>query len=154
MRYRKLDASYDMTFGKGLGSFWNNVPDAPAQAVLTRLNLYLGEWFLDMTDGTPWRTQVLGNYTGSTRDVVLRARALGSQGVTAILSFSSTLDRNTRAYAVNMQIDTMYGAAYVLAQAAFAPSPPPAPPSPTYPAVGLDSTDVTIDTTYVTIDSA
>jgi len=113
MRYRKLDANGDRVFGHGQSDFWRDVPDAPAQAVLTRLHLEQGSWFLDTTEGIPWKTRVLGKYTGSTRDAVIRARVLGTQGVSGIAQYSSSLDRNTRAFAVNMTIDTIYGQATV-----------------------------------------
>jgi hypothetical protein len=100
-------------FGHGLTDFWINVPDAPAQAVLTRLQLWQGQWFLDTSDGTPYRTQVLGKYTGSTRDAAIRARVLGSQGVRAITAYGSQLNRDTRAWAVQVTVKTIYGAATV-----------------------------------------
>lgn len=109
MRYRKLDAAQDRVFGHGQSDFWRDVPDAPAQLVVTRLHMELGEFFLDITDGTPYQTRVLGKYTGSTRDPTIRARILGSQGVTGIASYSSNLDRDTRAFTVNATVDTQYG---------------------------------------------
>lgn len=109
MRYRKIDADGDRVFGHGQSDFYRDVPEAPAQAVLTRLHMELGEWFLDTTDGTPYQTRVLGKYTGSTRDPVLRSRILGSTGVTSIESYSSNLDRDTRAFTVDVTIDTQYG---------------------------------------------
>ncbi len=113
MRYRKLDANGDMVFGGGQAAFWRDVPEAPAQAVLTRLRLQLGEWFLDTRDGTPWKTRVLGKYTANTRDPVIRARVLGSEGVIAIVAYGSQLDRETRRFAVQVTIDTRYGQAVV-----------------------------------------
>ena len=52
MRYRKLDAAGDMTFGNGIGAFYVDIPEAPAQAVMTRLRMEQGEWFLDAKAGT------------------------------------------------------------------------------------------------------
>jgi hypothetical protein len=109
MRVRKLDGDGDMQFGFGQSDFWKDVPDAPAQCVMTRLQLKTGEWFLDTREGTPWDTEVLGKYTGSTRDPVIRSRALGTQGVTGILGYVSLLSRDRRAFAVAMQVDTRYG---------------------------------------------
>ena len=109
MRYRKLDDNGDMVFGGDQAAFYVNVPEAPAQAVLTRLYLFLGEWFLDITDGTPWRTRVLGKYTGSTRDATIRARILTTPAVNAITAYGSQLNRDTRQYNVQTTIDTAYG---------------------------------------------
>lgn len=113
MKYRKLDASGDYSFGNGSADFWIDVPDGVAQSVQTRLFLFEGEWFLDETEGMGWKTQVLGVRTANTRDPSIRSRVLGTQGVTAITEYSSSLDRDTRAFSVNLTIDTIYGAATV-----------------------------------------
>lgn len=110
MLYRRLDENLDYTFGRGpKNNFWRDTPDAPAQAVLTRLRFELGQWFLDLDDGTPWNTRVLGKYTGNTRDPVIRSRVLGTEGVRFLLEYSSHTDPETRGYGVNMVIDTIYG---------------------------------------------
>ena len=46
MRYRIEDANGDMTWGSGDKNFYYNQPEAVAQAVMTRLRLWSGEWFL------------------------------------------------------------------------------------------------------------
>jgi hypothetical protein len=113
LRYRKIDANQDRVFGHGQADFWRDVPDGPAQSVVTRLHMQLGEWFLDITDGTPYQTRVLGKYTGSTRDPTLRSRILGTTGVTGIAAYSSNLDRNTRAFTVEATVDTEFGQAVI-----------------------------------------
>lgn len=140
MRYRKLAlmpgtnvfnyTGGDYTFGNGAADFWIDVPDAPAQAALTRMYLFLGDWFLDTSDGTPWNTQVLGHYTRNTRDPAIQSRILGTQGVSAILSYSSNVVRDTRAFTVNCEIDTIYGGVTIPVPAIKAPVAIPAiPPS-------------------------
>ena len=109
MRYRKLDANYDMVFGHGQADFWRDQPEAPAQACLTRLSLWLGEWFLNPADGTPYATKVLGKFTTSTRDPVLRARISGTPGVKSIVSYGSQVNHDTREFNVQATIDTIYG---------------------------------------------
>ncbi|WP_448952121.1 hypothetical protein [Labrys neptuniae] len=113
MRVRKIDADGDMVFGGDQSAFWKDVPDGPAQVVGTRLQMGQGEWYLDRRDGTPWKTQVLGKYTGSTRDMVIRARITGSPGVTQITAYSSSLDRETRKFTAAATIDTAYGQATI-----------------------------------------
>lgn len=109
MRVRKLDVSGDMSFGHGQSDFYRDQPEAPAQCVQTRLALRTDEWFLDKTAGTPWSTKILGKYTASTRDQVLRARILKTQGVTKITAYSSIFDPETRKFSVPATIDTAYG---------------------------------------------
>lgn len=113
MRVRKVDAAGDMQFGKGLLDFHKNTPDGVAQVVQSRLQLYTGEWFLDLSEGMAWRTEVLGKYTGPTRDMVIRDRILGSPGVTEITSYDSALNRDTRDYTAQATIATQYGAVSV-----------------------------------------
>lgn len=109
MRYRAQSASGDYTFGQGAANFFVNVPDAVAQAVKTRLLLMTGEWFLDVTEGTPYSTDILGTGTAPLYDAAIQLRIKGTEGVTALVSYSSTLvDRQLR---VQATIDTLYGQA-------------------------------------------
>ena len=108
MRYRKLDVDGDYSFGHGQNDFWTDVPDAVAQAVTTRLQLYRGDWFLDTNEGMPWMTEVLGRYTSGTRDPAIKARILGTQGMLEIDEYSSGLLRDSREFFVNANITTIY----------------------------------------------
>jgi hypothetical protein len=113
MRIRKTDdatgvGAGDMRFGHGLADFWINVPDAPATAVMYRLKMSSGEWWLNTSLGTPWQTKVIGFGTASTRDPVIRSQILGTQDITTIGAYSSSLDRNTRGWSVNAQLQTIY----------------------------------------------
>lgn len=109
MRYRKLDANGDRIWGHSQADFWINSPDGVRQSVQTRLGLWLGQWFLNPQDGTPYQYDVLGKYTDAVRDAVIQARVLQTFGVKAIKNYSSGLDRNTRVFKVNGNIDTIYG---------------------------------------------
>lgn len=109
MRYRKLDANGDYTFGGGANDFLVNTPDTVAQAVVTRLNLLQGEWFLDTTAGMPWATDVIGKYTSRTYDAAIRNCILGTDGVTEITAYSSSWDTEARTLSVTATITTIYG---------------------------------------------
>ncbi|WCM21352.1 hypothetical protein NDK50_07865 [Paraburkholderia bryophila] len=109
MRYRTLDANGDYTFGQNGANFLVNSAAAVGQAVLTRLKLIAGEWFLDNTAGTPYNTDILGAGTGSTRDLAVQAVILETQGVNEILEYASYLNPATRLFTVAATIDTIYG---------------------------------------------
>lgn len=109
MRYRQLDAAGDYTFGHGAADFLRDTPETVAQAVLTRLKLLRGEWFVDTPDGTPWQTEILGEHTRDSYDMAIRSRILGTPGVTQIDSYSSSLDPDTRRLSVTVTITTDYG---------------------------------------------
>lgn len=102
MIYRQLDANGDYQ----VGQFLANSPETVAQAVRTRLLLWRGEWFLDVTDGTPWLQGILGHNTNY--DLEIQERILDTPGVTEIVSYSSSVD-STRALSVTATLNTEYG---------------------------------------------
>lgn len=109
MRYRKLSPDGDYTIGTG-ADFYVDSPEAVAQAVLTRLRLWRGEWFVDTRDGTPWMEEILGKRVRTrSPDAAIKQRILGTEGVTEILSYSSSFDGNTRRMKVDATIATRYG---------------------------------------------
>lgn len=109
MRYRKLDDNRDMTFGNQQADFWRDVPDAPAQAVGTRLRLISGEWFLDLREGVPYQVSALGTGKMATIEPMFREAIVRTQGVTRIANWSSDWNPDTRTYLVAATIDTLYG---------------------------------------------
>lgn len=109
MRYRKLDNKGDYTFGQQSGNFLTNAPEAVAQAVKTRLGLIQGEWFLDITTGTPYNSQILGAGTVSMYDHAIQTVILGTVGVLRIVDYASGVNPETRAASVACTIDTVYG---------------------------------------------
>lgn len=108
MKYRVLSPEGDYVFGRGTSQFLTNTPETVAQAVRTRLLLALGEWFLDMMEGTPYRTRILGNNTMALYDQAIQQRILETQGVTGIESYFSTLSQE-RQLSVSARINTVYG---------------------------------------------
>jgi len=108
MRYRKLDPDGDYSFGHSQADFYRDQPEAVAQAVQTRLGLFTGDWFLDQSQGTAWRTNVLGKNTKSVYDMVLKERIAQTTGVVSIDSYTSSLDPTTRRLSVQVTITTQY----------------------------------------------
>lgn len=109
MRYRKLSADGDYTFGNGQLDFYRDVPEAVGQAVMTRLLLWLGEWFLNIEDGTPYMQGVLGHHSKLSADNTIQQRALGTQGLTDLSDYETVLDADTRGLSGGFKIDTIYG---------------------------------------------
>lgn len=109
MRVRKVTATGDMTFGQQRSNFWQDQPEAVAQIVASRLQLWRGQWFLDTTDGTDWLGSVLGNNTTNKRDAALRARILTTPGVLQIDNYNSRLDPDNRGFAVAFGLSTQFG---------------------------------------------
>ena len=67
MKYRKLTENGDYAFGRGGADMHADTPEAVGQAVLTRLRLFAGEWFVDLKEGTPYVPGVLGKHTNAHR---------------------------------------------------------------------------------------
>lgn len=112
MRQRALLSDGDYSFGTGL-PFLVDSPLCVAQAVMTRLRLETGEWFLDTDEGTPYDGQILGHNTVATRDLALRTRILDTPGVVQISDYVSFVDASVRAFNMVAIIDTLYGPAEV-----------------------------------------
>lgn len=109
MKYRKLDKEGDMVIGHGEADYLKDTPECVAQAVVTRLRLLRGEWFLDLTEGTPYAPAILGKHTRATYDFAIRQRVLETEGVTDIEEYESMFDGETRRLTVNIRINTVYG---------------------------------------------
>lgn len=108
MRYRKLTEDGDMTFGSGQADFYRDDIQGVTQSILTRLRLWRGEWFLDITEGTPYVGAILGKYTKETIEPALRQRILNTDGVTEIESFEMEINPDTRVANINISIKTIY----------------------------------------------
>lgn len=109
MRYRRLSPEGDFTLGHGAADYLADSPECVAQAVVTRLRLLAGEWFLDLEEGTPYQTRVLGKQTPQSYDPLLRARILQTEGVREIASYTSAFDGETRRLTVSVSLNTIYG---------------------------------------------
>lgn len=109
-----MTASGDYTFGQGQANFLINSPEAVAQLVLTNMRLVQGQWFLDKTAGVPYDTAIFGKSTKLERDQAVRQAITDTEGVLAILAFSSAVEA-PRKYVVQARINTIYGAITVTA---------------------------------------
>lgn len=70
-----------------------------AQRLWVAFNFFLGEWFLNLDEGTPWFQRILGKGVQD-RDRVIRAVLgqviLTTEGVHAITKFSYEVDRQRK----------------------------------------------------------
>lgn len=109
MRYRKLTNTGDYSFGNGQLDFYRDVPAAVGQSVETRILLWLGEWFLDIEDGTPFLQGILGKYSQVTANTTIQDRILTTDGVVSIENYRSNIDVDNRAMTVECDINTIFG---------------------------------------------
>lgn len=122
MTVRRLDESGDLvTQGQ---QFINGVHEVE-QTIRTRLNLFLGEYFRDVTDGTPWYEQILGKFASlSAAEAAIRARIANTPDVIRITRFDSQFDIQTRKYDIQADVLTIYGEASVTLTDPFGPIDP------------------------------
>lgn len=81
-----------------------------AQTVKTRLRLFLGEYFRDITDGTPWWESILGkDGTLSNKEAIIKNRIIRTDGVIRLVSFETSFDLPTREYSIKAGILTKFG---------------------------------------------
>lgn len=81
-----------------------------AQTIRTRLELHLGEYFRDVTEGTPWFQTILGK-EGSlyAKEAALRNRIIRTPGVVQITYFNADYNPTTRAYTVTVEAMSTFG---------------------------------------------
>ena len=108
LSYRQLDANGDYTV---LQPFLSDSPDTVAQAVLTRLRLITGEYWLDLTQGMPWLNVIGQKVESAYYDPIIQQVILGTPGVTQITSYSSSVIG--RALNVFAGIDTIFGSTVI-----------------------------------------
>lgn len=109
MTVRKLDSGGDLALGKQQFLTGYSAEEV-AQNVRTRLNFFLGEWFLNTTDGTDWFGRVLGKGSAlASRESVIRRRILLTPGCAGMTAFSVTMDIATRQLTVNASIVSSSG---------------------------------------------
>ena len=107
MTVRALDENGDIVTS---GQQFIGGVDEIAQTVSTRLKLFLGEYFRNITDGTPWFEQILGKGPSlESREAAIKNRIIRTEGVTRLVSFSTDFDLDTRTYSVNAGILTPFG---------------------------------------------
>lgn len=113
MRIRAVTADGDYTFGQNGQNYLVNSPAAIGLAISERLGLFTGQWYLDLTAGTPWFTQVIGYGTKGLYDQMVQNVITGTEGVLAILAYSSVENAATRTLSVSAVVQTIYGNATV-----------------------------------------
>lgn len=108
MTVRKLDENGDIVTS---GVVFISAQDEIEQTIRTRLRLFLGEYFRNITDGTPWFEQILGkNVNVSAREAALRNRIANTPGVIRLIAFKTDYpDVNARILTVTASVLTQYG---------------------------------------------
>lgn len=111
MRYRRLvGETNEPAMGRGQADFLTDI-DAVGQAIMTRLRLFLGEWWEDTLLGLPLFQSMLG-VSGTKKGVLdrlIQEKISTTEGVVRLSNMSSRFNSETRAYDFYIVVDTRYG---------------------------------------------
>jgi hypothetical protein len=103
---------------------------AVAQAILTRLKMFEGEWWANTADGLPLWQSILGQPAGNANqqqvEALISARINGTPYVVGLQNVNIAFNPSTRAYTYSAQVNTQFGSIVI--------SNSPQPPSGMLPA--------------------
>ena len=108
MRYRKLDANGDYSFGGNSNNFLTD-KEAVRQAVITRLRLLLYEWWENLEDGLPLWQQIMAQRDRNKAEQVIRERMVQTPHVMGLISFQRDWNNETRSLTITALFQTEYG---------------------------------------------
>jgi hypothetical protein len=110
----------DLYLENGTFRMTNSLSEEVAQQLWIRFKFFLGEWFLDRSQGFPWFQSVLGVKTPiGIVNQLIRRLILGVPGVAELKTFSLVNDTATRTASVRFTVVLTDGVA--LTSADFAP---------------------------------
>jgi len=101
--------THDLSIVNGRFALINGI-DEINQRINVTLRHLQGEYFLDIQDGTPWYTDLLGSKSAVAEvNLVLRSRVLSVPGVLRINTFDANFDTSARSYSITMSVQTSAG---------------------------------------------
>lgn len=132
MIFRNLTPDGDWMFGSGKGDYISRNA-AIGLNIKTRILSWVGDCFFDTTAGIDWANRLGSKNQRALLELDLRRIILQSYGVTAIVSFDTSLVG--RRFTANYTIDTIFTKSYEDSISNFTapPLPPPVPPIPPAP---------------------
>ena len=78
--------------------------ESVGQGVRARLRMFLGESFIDVTQGTPWFQSILGKAPQDIAEINIKRRILTAPRVAGIRLFNFSSDRNQRRLRIGADI--------------------------------------------------
>jgi hypothetical protein len=112
-----LDTDGDIVVSGGDVVFATGI-EAVVQRLRRRLNLFRGEWFLDLDEGVPWVATDLvseseailgGKYSELKARTALRTAILSSPGVVELTALDVSFVSQTRTLVVSFRVRTEFG---------------------------------------------
>lgn len=120
--YRKLDENNDPLWGQGQANFLSDL-EATAQAILTRVRLFQGEWWANLLDGTPmWQSIMGASASDANRKAITQLivqRISETPFVLELLNLTTSFEPTTRKYNFSVVVKTQFGILQVTNQPTF-----------------------------------
>lgn len=112
MTVRRLDPTTGDIVTRGRQFIAGNLSQEEiSQMIRTRLRLFYGEYFRNITVGTPWFQVILDkNATLTQRDSAIKRVIIQTEGVLQLLKFETDYTLATRSYTVSAEVLTATGA--------------------------------------------
>ncbi len=107
MIVRAITSEGDWTYGAGRNNYLS-ANAAVAQSIGTRLLSFLGDCFFATNAGIDW-WNLLGNKNLLALELAINAVILNTESVTGIISLSTNLDHETRAFSASYSVSTSFG---------------------------------------------
>jgi len=123
VRALSTDGSNDPQRGQGQGNFLADKA-AVDQIIRTRLLLFEGEWWENLTDGLPLWQKIL-TYGGANLpqvSLLIQKRITDTPYVTGVSNVQSSIDKSTRRLSFSCSVSTVFGPIPVITY----PQPPSA----------------------------
>jgi len=110
MKSFALDSNNDILVQNGTFTLVEGAAET-VQSVRCRLLMYMGEWFLDTTAGTPYFQEIFIKPANLANiESIFKQRILETDGVTKLNSFFMDYDGgNSRNLSVSFEAETKYG---------------------------------------------
>ena len=104
-----LDENHDVYAIKGGIAFVADV-DEVVQHIKTRLQLFLGEWFLNQEEGVPWFQEILVKPAKLNEiEVIIKNEILTTSGVNELLEFDMSFNNTDRSFRIEFKCNTDFG---------------------------------------------
>ena len=102
-----LNDDHDISFNGKDFKLTASVDQSLAQRLKIKLLTFYGEWFLDSTEGIDYYGSIFGkNRSKQAIDTLFMNKILEEDDVTAISSFESSINKETREYSLSFSVLT------------------------------------------------
>jgi len=108
MSVSKLDSNGDWTFGQSLAGYISG-SDEIKQSVVTRIQSFKNDWFLDTLAYIDWFNLLSNRNTEETTKAQLTKTVLDTVGVNTLDELNFILDRENRKAVIQLTYTDIYG---------------------------------------------